>query len=108
MYVLINVCIFCLLIFMIIDFGEVIFELMKIDRLVCIDVIFKKRSIINRIFLFFDFCFKKFFIFVIEELMVLNFNVSFFFLKIFCRWLEIILKVLFTFNSGGVVIVIYK
>lgn len=27
---------------MIIDFGEVIFELMKIDRLVCIDVIFKK------------------------------------------------------------------
>lgn len=96
---------------MIIDFGEVIFELMKIDRLVCIDVIFKKlkkKSIINRIFLFLIFFFKKFYIFVIEELMVLKFNVSFFFLKIFCRWLEIILKVLFTFNSGGVVIVIYK
>lgn len=29
---------------MIIDFGEVIFELMKIDRLVCIDVIFKKKK----------------------------------------------------------------
>lgn len=54
---------------MIIDFGEVIFELMKIDRLVCIDVIFKnwKKSIINRIFLFFYFCFKKFYIFVIEK-----------------------------------------
>lgn len=31
---------------MIIDFGEVIFELMKIDRLVCIDVIFKKKEVL--------------------------------------------------------------
>lgn len=95
---------------MIIDFGEVIFELMKIDRLVCIDVIFKnwKKSIINRIFLFLIFVLRSFIYLLLKKLMVLKFNVSFFFLKIFCRWLEIILKVLFTFNSGGVVIVIYK
>lgn len=66
-HALINACIFCLPTFMTTDFGEVIFELMKIDRPVCIDVIFKKRSIINRIPLFFDFCFKKFYILVIEK-----------------------------------------
>lgn len=95
---------------MIIDFGEVIFELMKIDRLVCIDVIFKnwKKSIINKFLSFFIFVLRSFIYLLLKKLMVLKFNVSFFFLKIFCRWLEIILKVLFTFNSGGVVIVIYK
>lgn len=41
-HALINACIFCLPTFMTTDFGEVIFELMKIDRPVCIDVIFKK------------------------------------------------------------------
>lgn len=47
---------------MIIDFGEVIFELMKIDRLVCIDVIFKnwKKSIINKFFCFFIFVLRSF------------------------------------------------
>lgn len=107
-HALINACIFCLPTFMTTDFGEVIFELMKIDRPVCIDVIFKKRSIINRIPLFFDFCFKKFFILVIEELMVLNPNASFLLLKTFCRWLETTLKALPTSNSGGAVTATHK
>ena len=34
-HALINACIFCLPTFMSTDFGEVIFELMKIDRPVC-------------------------------------------------------------------------
>lgn len=36
-HALINACIFCLPTFMTTDFGEVIFELMKIDRPVCIE-----------------------------------------------------------------------
>lgn len=68
----------------------------------------KKRSIINRIPLFFDFCFKKFFILVIEELMVLKPNASFLLLKTFCRWLETTLKALPTSNSGGAVTATHK
>lgn len=68
----------------------------------------KKRSIINRIPLFFYFCFKKFFILVIEELMVLKPNASFLLLKTFCRWLETTLKALPTSNSGGAVTATHK